>query len=153
MEPVVSFEPPKEESDPVLSRVRLLRAFLNCNGVMFISSCSAEGDPVENNYTHPVYDAFLRHSKLFPELLSHCQVKDTPLVLTGEMGLLWSAVSERNGDVLETVAMLQINTLNHRISLFGNFLQFLLIMVIYNREQLLDQHTLTFLHEIVLVKR
>ncbi|MBR6321818.1 MAG: helix-turn-helix transcriptional regulator [Lachnospiraceae bacterium] len=98
MEPVVSFEPPIEESDAVLSRVRLLRAFLNCNGVMFISCCNSEGELLEDNLSHSVYDTFLRHSKLFDELLAHCREKDNPLVLSAEMGLLWSAVSERNED-------------------------------------------------------
>ena len=66
-------------------------------------------------------------------------------------GLL--AVGERDGDVLETVALFKIDALDDRVGLLSYLLQFLFVVVVNDGEELVNQDALALLKEVVLLER
>lgn len=79
-------------TDEINYRVDLLTELLQCNGRMYISKYNSEGTLMDSNSPSTIFDTLLRSSGLLREALLFYKNSQKPLVLTNEIGMMWSVV-------------------------------------------------------------
>lgn len=90
----------------VTDRVQLLTDFLHCNGKMYLSKYNSSGTLIDTNSDHMIYDTIFRSTKFLDEAINFANTSNQPLILTSEVGMMWSVVYQR--DVANDLSYLHI---------------------------------------------